>query len=380
VDRIAEALAPRDPLPPPPNHQPTRTEPAVPAPNLASSDPSLDQALEAGTPHPEVDPQRAQWLERVRQAEHDARERKSYREYMEHARATHEDNRRAEYADYLERIADGQRAKVLDLGFQADTALASGSVLHGEHLRAEARRISADATDLETKAQQVRAGEFAPERVEVEPADWVRINDDVGTMAIGGVGTGDRSVLTGDDDPAPVDHGRPYGKRGGLRAPLAVHQVDLENAMPREADGRVVRLADPRSGNWFGLANDGGPAADPTRGINCVDGVLSLYETYVHGRPRVSAPRTFDSYAQGDPTRPLGAEEHGLARIEDTVRGEFQGLCPYVGGLNPLAAKQAVDTATTNLHNHLYNAGHGAFAFIVTDSEEGTAHAWAAVN
>ena len=370
VDRIADALAPRDKL------LPTPTDP----PSLATTDPSLDRALETGTPNPQVDPERAQWLERVRQAEHDARERKSYRDYMEHARATHEDNRRAEYADYLERIADGQRAKVLDLGMQADTALASGSVLHSEHLRAEARRTSEDATDLETKARQVRAGEFAPDRVEVEPADWARINDDVGTMAIGGVGTGDRSALTGDNDPAPVDRSRPYGKRGGLRAPLAVHQLDLENAMPREADGQVVRLADPRSGNWFGLANDGGPAADPTRGINCVDGVLSLYETYVHGRPRVSAPRTFDSYAQGDPTRPLGAEEHGLARIEDTVQGEFQGLCPYVGGLSALQAKQAVDTAMTNLHNHLYNVGHGAFAFIVTDSEEGTAHAWAAVN
>ncbi|MFI7545947.1 toxin glutamine deamidase domain-containing protein [Actinoplanes sp. NPDC049599] len=367
VDRIAEALAPRDP------------QRAV---NLTETAPALDQALEAGTPEPapEPDAERARWMERVRQAEHDARERKSYREYLEHARATHEDNRRAEYADYLMRIADGQRAKVLEIGMQADTALASGATLRGEHLRAEARRAGEDADDFEDKARRVRAGEFAPERIDVEPADWYRINDDVGTMALGGVETGDRSALTGDGVPPPVDQSRPYGRRGGLRAPLAVHQMDLENAMPRAADGRVVRLADPRTGHWFALANDGGPAADPTRGINCVDGVLSLYETYVHGRPRVSAPRTFDAYAQGDPTRPLGAEENGLARVEDTVQGEFQGLCPYVGGLSPLQAKQAVDTAMTNLHNHLYNAGHGAFAFIVTDSEQGTAHAWAAVN
>ncbi|WP_433723316.1 toxin glutamine deamidase domain-containing protein [Actinoplanes sp. CA-051413] len=372
VDRIAEALAPREDLQPTHGSTPNSNDPSSP----------IDEALKSGTPNKTagIHPERAEWLEQVRIAEHDARERKSYREYMEHARATHEDNRRAEYADYLVRIADGQRTKVLDLGMQADAALASGSTLLGEHLRAEARRTSEDADDLELKARQVLAGEFAPERVEVEPADWVRINDDVGTMALGGVETGDQSALTGDGVPPPVDQSRPYGKRGGLRAPLAVHQVDLENAMPRDADGRVVRLADPRQGNWFGLANDGGPAADPTRGINCVDGVLSLYETYVHGRPRVSAPRTFDSYAYGDPARPLGAEDRGLARIEDTVGGEFQGLCPYVGGLDPQQAKQAVDTAMTNLHNHLYNAGHGAFAFIVTDSEEGTAHAWAAVN
>ncbi|MGW4941005.1 toxin glutamine deamidase domain-containing protein [Actinoplanes sp. NPDC004185] len=377
VDRIAEALAPRDDRPPTLDRTPNSTDPNSTDPNSP-----IDEALHSGTPDQTagIDPERAERLEQVRLAEQDARERKSYREYMEHARATQEDNRRAEYADYLVRIADGQRTKVLDLGMQADAALASGSTLRGEHLRAEARRTSEDADDLELKARQVLAGEFAPERVEVEPADWVRINDDVGTMALGGVETGDQSALTGDGHPLPVDQSRPYGKRGGLRAPLAVHQVDLENAMPRDADGRVVRTADPRQGKWFGLANDGGPAADPTRGINCVDGVLSLYETYVHGRPRVSAPRTFDSYAYGDPARPLGAEDRGLARIEDTVGGEFQGLCPYVGGLDPQQAKQAVDTAMTNLHNHLYNAGHGAFAFIVTDSEEGTAHAWAAVN
>lgn len=43
--------------------------------------------------------------------------------------------------------------------------------------------------------------------------------------------------------------------------------------------------------------NDGGPAADPTRGLNCVDCALSLFDTWAHGRPRVSAPRTFDAYA-----------------------------------------------------------------------------------
>ncbi|MEU7903854.1 toxin glutamine deamidase domain-containing protein [Actinoplanes sp. NPDC049118] len=369
-----------DPTPPRPEPEPTRRPRPIPSPRQP-----VDRIAEALEPRPApVDPI-ARALAPDTAPLRDApaprlAEDRSYREYMAHARRTHEENRRAEYAEYLMRIAHDQRAKVLELGWQADAALSAGATVQGEYLRAEARLTSEDAAALEARADSVLAGEFAPARVEVEPADWIRINDDVGTMAVGAVETGDRSALTGDDIPPPVEHSRPYGRRGGLRAPLAVHQLDLENAMPRAADGTVLRLADPRIGEWFGLANDGGPQADPTRGINCVDGVLSLFDTYLHGRPRVSAPRTFDSYAQGDPTRPLGAEDHGLARIEDTVRGEFQGLCPYVGGLDHRQAKQAVDTAMTNLHNHLYNAGHGAFAFIVTDSEEGTAHAWAAVN
>ena len=142
--------------------------------------------------------ERAQWLEDFRRTEHDARERKSYREYQEHARTTHEDNRRGDYSDYLDRIADRHRAHVADLGTRANTALASGSTLLGEHLRAEARRAGEDADELEGRARQVRAGEITPERVEVEFADWARINDDVGTMASGGVETGNRSSLTGE--------------------------------------------------------------------------------------------------------------------------------------------------------------------------------------
>ncbi|MET8150007.1 toxin glutamine deamidase domain-containing protein, partial [Actinoplanes sp. NPDC005259] len=370
VDRIAEALEPR------PAPVDRSAEPLAPR-NPSRSDTALERAF---GPRPPTEDGRAGRAERLRRAGHDAWERRSYRGYLDHARTTHEENRRADYADYLLRIADDRRARVLELGRQADAALAAGPTIQGEHLRTEARLTSEDAAALETRAESVLAGDLAPVRIEVEPADWIRINDDVGTMAVGAVETGDRSALTGTDIPPPIEHRRPYDRRGGLRAPLAVHQRDLENAMPREADGTVSRLADPRIGQWFALANDGGPQADPTRGINCVDGVLSLFDTYLHGRPRVSAPRTFDSYAQGDPSRPLGAEEGGLARIEDTVGGEFQGLCPYVGGLSHRQAEQAVDTAMTNLHNHLYNTGHGAFAFIVTDSEGGTAHAWAAVN
>ncbi|WP_236718587.1 toxin glutamine deamidase domain-containing protein [Actinoplanes sp. TFC3] len=214
----------------------------------------------------------------------------------------------------------------------------------------------------------------------MDPPDWSKLNDDLGELAYEGVEAPGRSALTGDDNPPSIDRSRPYGRSGGLRAPLAVHQRDLERAMPRESDGQVKRLADPRDGNWFALANDGGPVADPTRGINCTDGVLSLYETYIHGRPRVSAPRTFDAYAKGDPTRPLGAEKGGLSRIEKAVQGNFQTLTPYVASQPPAETKKATDAALSTLQTQLHTAGHGAFAFIVTRAEQGTSHAWSAVN
>jgi hypothetical protein len=51
-----------------------------------------------------------------------------------------------------------------------------------------------------------------------------------------------------------------------------------------------------------------------------------------------------------------------------------------VGATDHTRAKQSVDLAMTNLSNHLHNLGHGSFAFIITDSEGGSAHAWTAVN
>ncbi|WP_433372470.1 toxin glutamine deamidase domain-containing protein [Actinoplanes sp. CA-142083] len=160
------------------------------------------------------------------------------------------------------------------------------------------------------------------------------------------------------------------------RAPLAVHQKALENAMPPGAS----RLADPRHGDWFALINGGGPESDPTRGLNCVDAVLALYDTYLQGRRRVAAPRTFDSYAHGEPDRPIGGEWLGVRRIEKATGASFQNLCPFLGDAGPETAKPAVDAAMRNLANHLHNSGHGAFAVILTDLAGGGCHVWAAVN
>ncbi|MBL7261430.1 toxin glutamine deamidase domain-containing protein [Paractinoplanes lichenicola] len=351
LDRIADALGPRATIPSP--RRPIdaslpRTLPTKPAPTP--------------TPQPEI------------------RDEQAYFGYVEHARQTHERNRREEYANYLDSIAEDNRAKILDLGRRADEADRTGVSLRAREHRRQAVELSEIVAELDDQITRIRSGELVPDRVEVDPPDWARINRDVGNLAPGGVRTGDVSALDGFAGRPPIDRTRHYNVTGGLRPPLAVHQVDLENAVPRDADGRVSRLPDPRSGSWFRLANDGGPAADPTRGLNCVDGVLSLFDTYIHGRPRVAAPRTFDVYANGNPDRPLGGETNGINRIRQATGGDFQGLCPYVADADPAQAKPAIDQAVQNLTNHLLNTGHGAFAFIVTDLEGGGSHSWAALN
>lgn len=162
---------------------------------------------------------------------------------------------------------------------------------------------------------------------------------------------------------------------GGLRQAQAVHLKALRNAVPA-AD----RLPDPRVGLWFSLLNAGGPGEDPTRGVNCLDAVLALFETYQRGRPRVAGARTFDGYAHGAPERPVGGEWSGVRRIQQAARSDFQNLCPFVGGAPAEEADAAVEAAFRNLANHLHNSGHGAFAFVLTDFASGGCHAWAAVN
>jgi hypothetical protein len=242
----------------------------------------------------------------------------------------------------------------------------------------ERNRLAAEAENLRDRARHVDGGGAIGD-VELTGNDWERVNDNWSELAPGPVETGDRSALTGDDRPRSVDTTRRYNHRGGLRPPLRIHQTDLERAMPRDADGTVTRQADPRDGEWFGLVNDGGPEADPTRSINCGDTVLSLFETYMNGRPRVSAPRTFDGYHDGDPTRPIGAEWGVTARIEATTGGRFEGLTD-VGGLDPDDARVEVRMAEIRLRTHLTDLGHGSFAFITTQDQAGRTHAFAAVN
>ncbi|TCB99939.1 hypothetical protein E0H26_05235 [Micromonospora zingiberis] len=313
-------------------------------------------------------------------ADDDALERRRYQGYYESQRAWFEAARRSRETSRLRIQAEEHYQRASDFAAYA------------RHLhQAGHRGTSADwqwAADVETRAygecldlaEAVASGAVVPDVVAVDrPEDFHRINDDVGELARGGIGTGDRSALTGDDDPPPVDRSRRYGQPGGLRPPLALHQLDVERQMPRDQTGRVVRTADPRVGDWFGLMNDGGPRADPTRGINCLDCTLSLFDTWVHGRPRVAAPRTFDAYESGEVTRPLNGEQDGTGRVEDVTGGRFQRLCDGSAS-TPAGLKQALDTGYRNLHDQLLLGGHGSFAFIVNHLEQGGSHIWVALN
>lgn len=311
----------------------------------------------------------------------DPAEVRAYHGWIQHSRQTYEFNRR-----------DRQVRALIDEWNYAEER-ARQYAISARRLREEGKRELAEKFSGASKAwtnyqyavdeeiDAIRAGQLVPDRVDIDSDDDFRnLNEDVGRLALGAVETGDISALTGSDRPPSADTTRPYGKRGGLRPPLAQHQIDLERAMPRDAYGNVIRTADPREGYWFQLSNDGGPAADPTRGLNCLDCALSFYETWMHGRPRVSAPRTFDSYADGDVNRPLGGEVGGPGRVEDVTGGRFLQFTPDTSHMDPAAVQQAVYQGYRDLHLQLLAAGHGSFAFILNEWEGGGTHAWVAIN
>jgi hypothetical protein len=253
-----------------------------------------------------------------------------------HGRAF-EQVQREDYADFLSTVAGGIRANL--------AAIRAGAEAGGDQV------LRAYADQVETEAALVRSRPGA----QSAPAapEWAR------------------------DDQTRAAAVHPPG---GLRPVNPVRRKALEDAVPQGGDGRSDRLADPRVGLWFSLLNAGGPGSDPTRGLNCLDSVLALFETYQRGRPRVAGARAFDGYAHGSPDRPVGGEWSGVRRIQRATRSEFQNLCPFVGGAEPEPARAAIDAALRNLANHLHNSGHGAFAFLLTDFEAGGCHAWAAVN
>lgn len=308
-------------------------------------------------------------------------ERDAYFQHVRERRAEYERNRRENIAHFRLSQAAMYRHSAETRRQQAAQLRENGLDIFADRCLREAAEDEAEAARLEQVARDVLAGRIAPKKVEIElDGEWWRINEDRGRLAYDGVETSNVSALTGTDHPPSIASLRAYNRRGGLRPPLALHQIDLERAVPRDENGNVVRTPDPRQGNWYSLINDGGPSADPTRGINCQDCVLSLFDTWMHGRPRVSAPRTFDAYANGDPNSPLGGEELGVWRAEYVTGGRYQNLVGDVSTLSPQAARNQVWNAFTALHNHLLNAGHGSFAFIINKWEGGGAHAWAAIN
>ncbi|MGC4857868.1 toxin glutamine deamidase domain-containing protein [Micromonospora sp. DT41] len=315
-------------------------------------------------------------------AEAEAAERRRYQRYYESQRAAFENTRRQAEAGRLRLRAAEHDRRAIEYATYARQLHQTGHRQWSDGWQRAANdeaRAYAECRDL---AEAVLAGARAPEVVDLTDGAFHQANKDVGSLTLGAVETTGRSALTGDDVPPPIDDSRPYGQPGGLRPPLALHQVDVERQMPRERDGTVIRTADPRRGGWFRLLNDGGPRADATRGINCLDCTLSLFETWVHGRPRVSAPRTFDGYLDGDIRRPIRGEAGGPGRVEDVTGGRFQQvLAPPPGQrLNPGQARQVADRAYVNLRDQLLLGGHGSYAFLVTEWASGGSHAWVALN
>ncbi|MEU9738351.1 toxin glutamine deamidase domain-containing protein [Micromonospora chersina] len=309
-------------------------------------------------------------------------ERLRYERGFQEQRQWYEEGRRQQEAEWLRVRADHFHRAAGEYGERAFQLHQAGHQLLAQRWQQAAHEASTEAHDLRALAEQVLAGLVAPIEVTVEDdLDFYRINDDVADLALGAVETPDHSALTGHGHPPPIDRSRRYGVRGGLRPPLALHQTDLERQMPRNPDGSVVRTADPREGGWFRLANDGGPAADATRGINCLDCTLSFFETWMHGRPRVSAPRTFDGYLQGDVRQPVGGEADGPRRVEEITGGRFQNLCPTaLSGVPDPETRDMIEDGYRDLQAQLLTGGHGSYAFLITAIEGGGSHAWVALN
>ncbi|MET7945816.1 toxin glutamine deamidase domain-containing protein [Micromonospora sp. NPDC005324] len=316
----------------------------------------------------------AQWA-----AAAEAAERRRYQDHYESLRIGFEDNRRQAEAARLRTRAVEHDRRAVEYATYARQLHQAGNRQWADGWQRAANEEARAYSEWRDLADAVLAGTTAPPVVDIS-ATFEHANRDVGALALGAVETAGPSRLTGDDDPPPIDDFRPYGQPGGLRPPLALHQVDVERQMPRDPDGTVTRTADPRRGGWFGLLNDGGPAADATRGINCLDCTLSLFETWVHGRPRVSAPRTFDGYLDGDIRRPIRGESGGPGRVEDATGGRFQQLLAPGQRTDAAQARQAADRGYRNLHDQLLLGGHGSYSFLVTEWAHGGSHAWVALN
>ncbi|WP_446218484.1 toxin glutamine deamidase domain-containing protein [Micromonospora sp. IBHARD004] len=381
---VAAPTAPgRDVGPPVPNPRPSPRFPLLEALAPGPAQPTDDTSPVLPGPSDPLLPRRKTPDSHAarRAADREGLDRRRYQRYFEAQREWHEDKRRWEEADWLRERADEHQHRASDWAAQAMELRRTGHDLAAQRWHREAFEASKESYELRERAQEVLAGSIVPKQVMVEDdAHFYRINDDVADLAPGSVETPDRSALTGDDDPPPIDRSRRFGVRGGLRPPLALHQTDLERQMPRNPDGSVVRTADPRYDGWFQLANDGGPQADATRGLNCLDCTLSLYDTWLHGRPRVSAPRTFDGYLQGDVRRPVGGEVDGPRRVEEITGGRFQKLCPETGAATGFGPGQAVERGYRDLREQLLLGGHGSYAFLITSWEGGGSHAWVALN
>ncbi|MDM4777768.1 hypothetical protein QTS76_00255, partial [Micromonospora sp. b486] len=238
-------------------------------------------------------------------ADREGLDRRRYQGYLQSQRALHEENRRQAQIKELRDLAEQHYEAARWLLMQAHELRQAGRHDLADRHVWEGRRRERLHYRAVDEVEAVRAGQRLPREVMVEDdLDFYRINDDVADLAVGAVETADHSALTGhatpsrSTDPGPTPPGR-------LRPPLALHQTDLERQMPRNPDGSVTRTADPRRGG--GSASRTTADRRPTHPGDQLPRLhASLFETWVHGRPRVAAPRTFDGYLHGDVNRPVG--------------------------------------------------------------------------
>ncbi|MFF0387923.1 toxin glutamine deamidase domain-containing protein [Kitasatospora sp. NPDC004615] len=159
----------------------------------------------------------------------------------------------------------------------------------------------------------------------------------------------------GEPRPKTTD-GRRIDEPGGLKEPSEHDQKRIEDAVPRDEDGKPTTHPDPQQGDWVKHLNGDGPFA-PGRNNNCADAALSFMDTY-NGHPTAAAPRVENNGA---------GEKGGRDRIEQSLGGRFEHQGAGAGGHE-------------KLQKTLLESGPGSQALIISTDGEGRSHAWNVVN
>ncbi|WP_255346056.1 toxin glutamine deamidase domain-containing protein [Streptomyces chartreusis] len=163
-----------------------------------------------------------------------------------------------------------------------------------------------------------------------------------------------------DDIRADLDH-----YPGGLTEPDPADQQALADAVPRNDDGTPERFPDPH-GPWSQLQNDGGNTV-PGRSNNCADCSRSFLETW-YGNPQVSAPRTVDTDANGNPDY-WSPEDNAN---DNQIR--------WTGASHNYAGPGGDPNTANNIASVLQQSGPGSAAIVQVDWPGGGGHAFNVVN
>ncbi|MCZ1006552.1 toxin glutamine deamidase domain-containing protein [Streptomyces lydicus] len=154
---------------------------------------------------------------------------------------------------------------------------------------------------------------------------------------------------------------RPSGPPDGYDDPTDADNRAQQERFPRNEDGSFQQAPDPREGTWVDDLRGQSPD-ESGRDVNCPDGALAFVESYA-GNPTVAARRSLTE----DGTPADTPEPNGRDRIENALGAEFDDFGD---------GRDAYD----NLETTLLNEGHGSQAVIITQNDDGRAHAWNVVN